>query len=134
MGRVVSLPIQLGIVLALCAFATNSQALVWTASNNNGRTGLNPKEGLLTPTNVNLNGFGQIFSQPVDGPVYAQPLYVPNVTIPDKGLHKVVFVATMHDSVYAFDGDSNTGSNAPPLWYVSFINPAAQLMVPLTTA
>jgi hypothetical protein len=96
-----------------------------TCHTDNGRTGLNPNEKMLSPTSVNSNSFGKLFSLPVDGEVYAQPLYVSNLLIPNKGTHNVVFVATQHDSVYAFDADSNAGSNAPPLWQRSFINPAA---------
>src|SRR5262249_6667003 len=106
---------------------------VLTHHNDNARSGLNASETLLTQSNVNMYGFGKIFSQPVDGPVYAQPLYVPSVVIQAKGTHNVVFVATMHDSVYAFDADSNIGSNAAPLWHETFINPAAGITVPLTT-
>jgi hypothetical protein len=108
---------------------------VVTCHNDNSRTGLNPNENVLTPQNVNSNGFGKIFSKPVDGPIYAQPLYLSRITIPGKGIHNVVYVATQHDSVYAFDADSNAGSNAPPLWHVSFINPAAGITaVPTTDA
>ena len=103
-------------VFPLCA-----QVNVLTQHNDNARTGLNANETLLTPTNVNLYGFGKIFSQPVDGPVFAQPLYVSGVSIPSKGTHNVVFVATMHDTVYAFDADTNM----PPLWHASFISPPA---------
>ena len=53
---------------------------------------------------------------------FASPLYVANVNIPGKGFHNVVYVATEHDSVYAFDAD---GLSSTPLWQVSFINPAA---------
>ncbi len=49
----------------------------------------------------------------MDGKVYAQPLYVPNVNIPGKGVHNVIYVATEHDSVYAFDAESLTST---PLW------------------
>ena len=78
---------------------------------------------MLTPANVASGNFQLLFSQNVDGYVYAQPLYVPNVNIPGKGVHNVVYIATENDSVYAFDADSNTGDNFNPLWQVTFINP-----------
>jgi hypothetical protein len=80
--------------------------------------GWNPLETTLTPANVNDAGFGRLFNTPVDGYIYAQPLYVPNVTIAG-GTHNVVYAATEHDSVYAIDGD--TGAQ---LWQRSFIDPA----------
>jgi hypothetical protein len=112
--------------LSIATVNLNAQVNVLTSHNDNARTGLNPNETVLTPGNVNMTGFGQIFSQPVDGQVYAQPLYVSNLTIPNKGTHNVVFVATMHDSVYAFDADTNMAL----LWHTSFINPAAGVTVP----
>ncbi len=105
----------------LSAQPVRSQVGISTYHNGNARTGQNPNETLLNPANVNPTAFGKLFSYPVDGYVYAQPLYVPNVDIPGQGRHNVVFVATEHNSVYAFDAD-NPG--AGPLWAVSFIDPA----------
>src|ERR1700674_2670764 len=81
------------------------------------RTGANTNETLLTPTNVNKNSFGRLFSFPVDYVVMGQPLYMPNVNIPGQGTHNVVYVVTEMDSVYAIDAD--TGSQ---LWYASMLN------------
>jgi hypothetical protein len=111
-------------VLSL-SLGVNAQVSVTTYHNNLARSGENLAETILTPANVNPARFGKVFSQPADGQIYAQPLYLPSVAIPGKGLHNVVFVATEHDSVYAFDADSNTGPNASPLWQVSLVDTAA---------
>src|SRR5580658_7859124 len=74
-------------------------------------SGQNTHETELTPANVNVNSFGKLFSHPVDGSVYAQPLYVPGLTMSDGKVHNVFFIATEHDSIYAFDADSNGGAN-----------------------
>jgi hypothetical protein len=84
-------------------------------------------ETLLTPANVSPNSFGLLFNQPVDGFISGQPLYLPGVNIPGKGMHNVVYVATLHDSVYAFDADSATGEiNSQPLWVTSILNYSGQ--------
>ncbi len=62
---------------------------VVTQHYDNARTGLNPNESILTTANVNTNSFGKLFSQSVDGEIYAQPLYMPGITIPGKGTHNV---------------------------------------------
>jgi hypothetical protein len=88
-------------------------------------TGQNLMEETLTPANVNPTSFGLLFSQPVDGYVYAEPLYKANFTIAG-GTHNVAFAATEHDSVYAIDAESPVaGPNGNGIyWQTSFIDPA----------
>ena len=100
------------------------QTSVLTQHNDNSRTGANLGETTLNTSNVNVNQFGKLFTQPVDASIYAQPLYVPQVTIPGQGVHNVVYVATMNDSVYAFDADSPL----PALWSVNFTDPGAGII------
>ena len=95
---------------------------VTTYHNDNLRTGVNLNETVLNPANVNQGVFGLLFNCPVDGQVYAQPLVMSNVSFPDGSTHNVVFVATQHDSVYAFDADG-PDQCGDPLWYHSFIDP-----------
>lgn len=90
--------------------------LTW--KNDTARTGLQSKETILTPANVNEAQFGEKFSDPLDGWTYAQPLYVEGLFI-GGAKHNVVFVATENDSVYAFDADRP----GPPLWHTSFLGP-----------
>jgi Bacterial Ig-like domain (group 2)/PQQ-like domain len=82
------------------------------------RSGLNPGEQTLTPSNVTPTTFGKLFSYLVDGYMYAEPLLVSGLTV-NGGTHNVVYVATENDSVYAFDAD-NYGSGTP-LWQVSLL-------------
>ena len=86
--------------------------------------GANTQETALTPANVNVNTFGKLFSLTVDGSVYAQPLYVPALTMRDGLVHNVLFVATEHDSIYAFDADLNGGVNIHPIWKISLLDAA----------
>src|SRR3569833_1578028 len=81
--------------------------------------GQNTNETALTPANVNADSFGKLFSVKVDSTVYPQPLYVPNLKMSDGQTHNVLFIETSNDSMYAFDADSNGGSNSGPIWKVS---------------
>ncbi len=119
--------------LTVLPIPTNRCQHVLTTQHDNGRTGANTNELVLTPATVTNSGFGLVFSQPVDGAVYAQPLYVSGLSIPGQGVHNVVYVATQHGTVYAFDADGNQGVNAAPLWQTSLVNPAAGV-TPITPA
>jgi hypothetical protein len=127
--RRASIRYRLSLLIALLTIVlvslSSGQVSLVTGRSDNQRTAANLNETLLTPSNVNKNGFGTLFSYPIDYQALAQPLYVSNVNINGQGvLHNVVYVATMADSVYAFDADSNAGSNGSPLWSVNFTNPA----------
>jgi hypothetical protein len=93
-------------LLALMRLAS-AQPNVLTANYGDERTNANLQETILNTGNVNAAQFGKIGSLPVDGQVYAQPLYAKNV----------VYVATMHNSVYAFDADAPCAT--APLWQVN---------------
>jgi hypothetical protein len=92
------------LVCLLCGALSFAQDVL-TYHNNDARTGVNPKETILTPSNVNVTTFGKLFTTPVDGRVDAQPLYLTSVTT-SSGTHNLLIVATEHDSVYAFDADT----------------------------
>ena len=107
-----SLPALTLAILCVVALPVHSQDVL-TYHNSIARTGVNPKETILTPANVNSASFGKLFTIPVDGLVDAQPLYVSAVKI--SGVtHNVLIVATEHGTVYAFDADS--GAN---LWHIT---------------
>src|SRR5271154_5491156 len=103
-------------VLAL-GLRTEAQRMI-TSQYDNARTGTNPNETSLTPRNVNAQHLGKIFTLLVDGDIYAQPLFLGGVEIPGKGRHDVLFIATEHDSIYAFDAYGNPST---PLWVASFL-------------
>jgi hypothetical protein len=115
---------------ALSAAGSWAQTPVTTWHYDNGRLGANTTETVLTPANVNSNNFGKQFTQPVDGIIVGHPLYLPGLTIPGQGVHNVVYVATMNDTVYAFD--ANSGS-LPPLWTTSLLeySPSGATPVPI---
>jgi hypothetical protein len=113
-----------GIVLLMAALASSAafaQPSILTQGYDMTRSGANLSETALTPSNVSSATFGRLFSYPVDEGVLAQPLYMPNVSIAG-ATHNVVFVATMGNSVFAFDADNPTTSNTP-LWSVSLGTP-----------
>jgi len=111
------------VVIAL-AVPLTAAAQVTTSQYDNMRSGAVLTEKTLTPTNVNASQFGKLGAFKVDGAVYAQPLFVPAVEIPGKGTHDVLYVATEHDSVYAFD--ANRPDDAA-LWHITFLDPSRNL-------
>ncbi len=111
------------VFLLTCIAPLFAQTNVTTYHNDNARTGQYLTEALLSPTTVQPGLFGRRFAYLVDGNIYAQPLYLSRVNVAGEGLHDVVFLATTHDSVYAFDADS-PGPNAAPLWQVNFLDAA----------
>src|SRR5882724_7169628 len=119
-GFLMKLPAIYCVVLVLALVMIPAVAQVTTSQYDNSRTGATLNETILTPQNVNTTRFGKLGAFKVDGAVYAQPLFVPAVEIPGKGKHDVLFIATEHDSVYAFDANR---PNDPPLWHVSFLDP-----------
>src|ERR1700676_3652271 len=109
----------LTLLVACSAFLSSSfaQQPFLTSRADISRTGANTNETLLTPTNVTKNSFGRLFSFPVDYFVMGQPLYMPNVNIPNQGTHNVIYVVTEMDSVYAIDADAGA-----QLWYAGMLN------------
>jgi hypothetical protein len=127
-------PPQILCIALLCSLATvpllpAQTPSVLTRQYDNQHTGQNLQETILTPTNVNSGSFGKVFTYPVDGQIWTQPLYVPNLNIGTKGTHNVVYVATENAKVYAFDADS-AKKNPNPLWLTDFLNPPNVLAVP----
>ena len=107
-------------ILSVTLHTGNGFAGVFTQHNDVSRTGQNVNETTLTTLNVKSGTFGKLFADAVDGYIFAQPLYVPNVAISGGTAHNVIYVTTENDSVYAFDAD--TGGAA--LWHASLIDAA----------
>ncbi|HSZ64309.1 MAG TPA: Ig-like domain-containing protein [Terriglobales bacterium] len=103
-----------------------AQVTIPTSRVDNVRDGANTEETLLARGNVNKNGFGHLFSFPVDDVVMAQPLYIPNVTI-SGAVHNVIYIVTQADSVYAVDAAAGT-----QLWWVNFTNPSQGIVTAQT--
>jgi hypothetical protein len=103
------------VTLTVTSIPAPSGVNVLTYHNDVGRTGQNLNETILTHSNVNSTSFGKKAFLTTDGLVDAEPLYVSNLKVGGVA-HNVVFVATEHDSVYAFDADTSA-----QLWKVSMI-------------
>lgn len=100
------------IAAAGVAVICHGQVPVVTGGYDPGRTNADLNETILTPSSVNAVQFGRLFMLPADGQIWAQPLYLPNIDIPEQGTHDVVYFATAHNTVYAYDADAA----GPPLW------------------
>ena len=105
---------------ALLIASLSAQAPVVMNRYDAATTGANTHERILNAANVNAAGFGKLYSYYVDGAVYAQPLYLPSVSVAGT-IHSVLYIATMNDKVYAFDADKP----GPPLWMRDFTNELA---------
>src|SRR5436305_1870890 len=117
------------LLAAFTASTLLAQVSVLTNRYDNHGTGANLHETELNSNVVTQSGFGKLYSYEVDGAVYAQPLYVPGVQVPGAGKRNIVYIATMHDKVYAFDADAA----GAPLWSRDLTNSASGTTpVPIT--
>jgi len=118
---------------ATCAIGYGQQpsAAVLTHHNNALRTGLTAAESKLTWSNVSPTSFAKLFSYPVDGYIYAQPLYVPGVNI-GGAKRNVVYVVTENNSIYAFDADRPAVGK---LWQTNLnVGPSGTVVTPVPAA
>jgi len=111
------------LILSLMLPEVSRAQNVLTQHNDLSRSGANPNETILTTSNVTESTFGKVFALPIDGFTYAQPLYYADVSIAG-GTHNVLYVATAHDTVYAFDADSGT-----EYWHVSLGTPVPSSVI-----
>jgi len=110
-------------LLCLNRFEIQAQVSVLTQHNDLNRSGWNARESILNLKNVNKDQFGTLFTRNVDAQIYAQPLVVSNVSL-GNGIHNVVYVATVSNSLYAFDADSVGLSQ--PYWQVNLTAPGSR--------
>jgi hypothetical protein len=101
---------------ASCVYAQD----VTTWHYDNARSGVQSHETFLTPANVTSAKFSKLFSFPVLGDIYAQPLYLSQYPMSDGKLHNVLLVATAQDYIYAFDADGKNPSQGY-LWRKSLV-------------
>ena len=104
-------------VSATVTIVNGKLSAVLTYHNDNARDGAYLDEVSLTPSNVNATQFGKILSYPVNGQIYAQPLYLPQVTV-NGATHNVVYVGTQNNYLYAFDADA-TASTPTTFWQLT---------------
>lgn len=95
----------------------DSKVDVLTNRYDNFRSGANLRETILGTKTVCQTEFGKIFEREVDGDIYAQPLIKTHVNVPNVGQRDLVFVATVNNSLYAFDAESPSWSK--PYWHVT---------------
>src|SRR5271154_1506311 len=107
-------------VLFGASTARSADVAVLTQHNDLSRSGANLSERVLNVRNVKANQFGLVFTREVDDQIYAQPLIATHVNLGAGGVHNLAIVATVNDSVYAFEADD--ASNADPCWRVSFLD------------
>ena len=120
--------------LASATLGVTDLAGVFTYHNDIQRTGQNLQEYALNPVNV-ASSFGRLFTCTLDGAVYAQPLYVANLNLGASGVHNVVFVVTMNDSVYAIDADGAVdpvSGGCLTYWFQNYLTAGATVAVPVT--
>src|ERR1035441_4132709 len=97
--------VALAVLAVACGPSAQALQPVLQRGYDAGVSGANLAEVTLNTSNVALSTFGLVFKLPVDDNIFAQPLYVPGVAISGQGTHNVVYVATMSDTLYAFDAD-----------------------------
>jgi uncharacterized protein (TIGR03437 family) len=134
----------LWVIVALFVSSAFGQVNVLTDNYDNDRSNANLQESILTPANVAPGNFGKIGAFPLDGQVYAQPLYVSGVSIPGKGTRNVLYISTQHNSVFAYDADSaaapnllwqvNLGPSVPNTFFTHFFDVAPEIGILSTGA